>query len=67
LLHGLNAPEFFDTSLFRTLVAELLEQQILTRQDNHGVLVFGEALVTLTEQLEQALDGPMRHSILRCI
>lgn len=66
LLHGLNAPEFFDATLFRTLVSQLLDQGILSQQA-HNVLAFGDALVALTEQLEQALDGSVRHSILRCI
>jgi glycerol-3-phosphate O-acyltransferase len=57
---------FFDATLFRTLVSQLLDQGILSQQA-HNVLAFGDALVALTEQLEQALDGSVRHSILRCI
>ncbi|WP_028294780.1 glycerol-3-phosphate 1-O-acyltransferase PlsB [Oceanobacter kriegii] len=66
LLHGLNAPEFFDKSLFRTLVNQLLKQQVLAESDDGKLAIVG-GLELLIVQLEKALDGSVRHTIQRSL
>ncbi len=65
LLYGINAPEFFDKSLFRTLIQQLLAQGILENTDDQ--LCYSERLDPLAERLEAILDGALRQSILRSL
>lgn len=63
ILHGLNAPEFFDKSLFRHFIQSLLEQQVLT-QDEAGKLGYQEGLGELVEGAAQrVLPAEVRLSI----
>ncbi len=48
ILHGLNAPEFFDKSLFRNFIATLLEQDVL-HQDEQQLLSYHPRLRELAE------------------
>ncbi|SDU23014.1 glycerol-3-phosphate acyltransferase [Pseudomonas pohangensis] len=48
ILHGLNAPEFFDKSLFRHFIQSLIEQKVLL-PDADGKLGYHEKLGTLVE------------------
>ena len=48
ILHGLNAPEFFDKSLFRHFIQSLVEQKVLL-PDAAGKLGYHEKLGTLVE------------------
>ena len=65
LLYGINAPEFFDKSLFRTLIEQLLQQGVLQNSDEQ--LCYSERLEPLAERLEAILDGALRQSILRSL
>lgn len=65
MLYGINAPEFFDKSLFRTLINELLQQGLL--ESNAGALSYTDELDHLSEILEQLLDGGLRQSILNSL
>ncbi|WP_371230236.1 glycerol-3-phosphate 1-O-acyltransferase PlsB [Pseudomonas sp. QE6] len=63
ILHGLNAPEFFDKSLFRHFIQTLLDEDVL-RQDEHGKLSFHELLGELAEgAAKRVLPAEIRLSI----
>lgn len=66
LLYGINAPEFFDKTLFRTLIQHLQGQQLLTSGDDDS-LHYGDQLTGLAQSLEAILDGSLRQSILRSL
>ncbi|MDV3443058.1 glycerol-3-phosphate 1-O-acyltransferase PlsB, partial [Pseudomonas otitidis] len=53
ILHGLNAPEFFDKTLFRHFIQTLLDQRVL-RQDETGKLSYHPELGDLASALIQA-------------
>lgn len=64
LLHELNAPEFFDRSLFRGFIRRLRERKMVwTRED--GTLDFDAALNDLVENAGLILAREVRHSILK--
>ncbi|MCT8163589.1 glycerol-3-phosphate 1-O-acyltransferase PlsB [Pseudomonas putida] len=63
ILHGLNAPEFFDKTLFRHFIQTLLEQGVL-RPDGNGKLSYHEKLGELTEGVaKRVLSAELRLSI----
>lgn len=63
ILHGLNAPEFFDKSLFRHFIQTLLNQGVLHTGDD-GTLSYHEKLSTLTENAaKRTLPAEIRLSI----
>ncbi|MHA6196884.1 glycerol-3-phosphate 1-O-acyltransferase PlsB [Pseudomonas wadenswilerensis] len=63
ILHGLNAPEFFDKSLFRHFIQTLVEQGVL-RPDEAGKLGFHEKLGELAEgAAKRVLSAEVRLSI----
>jgi len=63
ILHGLNAPEFFDKSLFRHFIQTLLEQDVL-RRDANGKLSYNEVLGELAEGVaKRVLPAEIRLSI----
>ncbi|WP_421684225.1 glycerol-3-phosphate 1-O-acyltransferase PlsB [Stutzerimonas urumqiensis] len=63
ILHGLNAPEFFDKSLFRHFIATLLEQGVL-RRDDTGRLSHHPLLGELAEgAAKRVLPAEIRLSI----
>ncbi|WP_221799048.1 glycerol-3-phosphate 1-O-acyltransferase PlsB [Oceanobacter mangrovi] len=66
LLHGVNSPEFFDSSLFRTLVSQLQKQQMLAEQEQ-GMLTTSSALEQLANRLSHAVDGSVQNTIRRCL
>ncbi|MFP3517330.1 glycerol-3-phosphate 1-O-acyltransferase PlsB [Pseudomonas sp. SIMBA_077] len=57
ILHGLNAPEFFDKSLFRHFIETLLEQDVL-RRDANGKLSYHELLGELAEGVAKRVLPP---------
>ncbi len=63
-LYGLNAPEFFDRSLFENYINLLRTRQVL-RTDEQGLLVFDEVLIHVAEDAEVVLSEQIRHSILQ--
>ena len=63
ILHGLNAPEFFDKSLFRHFIQTLLEHGVL-RANEAGRLGYHEALGELAEgAAKRVLPAEIRLSI----
>lgn len=63
ILHGLNAPEFFDKSLFRHFIQTLIEQGVL-RPDTAGKLGYHEKLSELAEgAAKRVLSAEVRLSI----
>jgi glycerol-3-phosphate O-acyltransferase len=63
ILHGLNAPEFFDKTLFRHFIQTLLDQRVL-RQDEAGKLGYLEVLGELAEgAAKRVLPAEIRLSI----
>ncbi|WP_342243114.1 glycerol-3-phosphate 1-O-acyltransferase PlsB [Pseudomonas sp. OTU5201] len=63
ILHGLNAPEFFDKSLFRHFIQTLLDQRVL-RRDEAGKLSYHELLGELAEgAAKRVLPAEIRLSI----
>ncbi|AYF90397.1 glycerol-3-phosphate 1-O-acyltransferase PlsB [Pseudomonas sp. JS3066] len=63
ILHGLNAPEFFDKSLFRNFIQTLLDQRVL-RRDEAGKLGYHELLGELAEgAAKRVLPAEIRLSI----
>ena len=63
ILHGLNAPEFFDKSLFRHFIQTLLDEGVL-RQDEAGKLSHHELLGDLAEgAAKRVLPAEIRLSI----
>lgn len=63
VLYGINAPEFFDKALFRTLIQQL--QQLGLINADADKLCFNPKLQTLAQTLEQLLNSSIRQSILR--
>ena len=63
ILHGLNAPEFFDKSLFRHFIQTLLDLDVL-RRDAAGKLGYHELLGELAEgAAKRVLPAEIRLSI----
>jgi glycerol-3-phosphate O-acyltransferase len=63
ILHGLNAPEFFDKSLFRHFIDTLLAQGVL-RRDDKGLLSHHPRLAELAEgAARRVLPAEVRLSI----
>jgi len=63
ILHGLNAPEFFDKTLFRHFIQTLIEQGVL-RPDVNGKLGYHAQLGELTEGVaKRVLSAELRLSI----
>ena len=63
ILHGLNAPEFFDKSLFRHFIQSLLDQGVL-RKDEAGKLSHHPMLGELVEgAAKRVLPPEIRLSI----
>ncbi len=64
ILHGLNAPEFFDKALFRSLISILLERGVITKADD-DTLHFDEQIDTIADDARLILNSQVRHSILQ--
>jgi len=64
ILHGLNAPEFFDKALFRDLVSMLLERGVVSKSEDDK-LVFDKQIETIAEDARLILNSQVRHSILQ--
>jgi len=64
LIHGLNSPEFFDKSLFRSFI-ELLRRRLVVQADGEGRLTYGEALLAVAADAQLVLSEQIRHSILQ--
>lgn len=66
LLYGINSPEFFDKQLFRTLIRQLHQQQMIEER-GQGKLHATDKLQPLLTILEKLLDGALRQSIQRSV
>ena len=64
LLHELNAPEFFDKSLFRGFIQKLRERRVIWPDDN-GKLEFDAALEDIVRDAKVILSREIRHGILK--
>ena len=64
ILHGINAPEFFDKGMYRVLVKLLTKHGLLTTDENDN-LCFDKQLKSLNKELEKVLDASLRQSILQ--
>jgi glycerol-3-phosphate O-acyltransferase len=64
LLHGLNSPEFFDKSLFRSFI-DLLRRRNVIQVSGDGSLAFGEPLLAVAADAQLVLSEQIRHSILQ--
>jgi glycerol-3-phosphate O-acyltransferase len=64
LLHELNAPEFFDRSLFRGFIQKLRERRVISADEN-GKLVFDPQLVAVAQDARVILSREIRHGILK--
>ena len=64
VLHGISTPEFFDKNLFRTLINQLLSQELIQKNDDEQI-VFDDSLTAMTQELEKVLDASLRQSILQ--
>jgi glycerol-3-phosphate O-acyltransferase len=64
LLHELNAPEFFDRSLFRGFIQKLRERRVISGDEN-GKLVFDAELNAVAQDARVILSREIRHSILK--
>ncbi|WP_406821124.1 glycerol-3-phosphate 1-O-acyltransferase PlsB [Pseudomonas sp. KnCO4] len=63
ILHGLNAPEFFDKTLFRHFIQTLLEQGVL-QADSQGKLGYHDKLGEVAEGVaKRVLSAELRLSI----
>lgn len=64
LLHELNAPEFFDRSLFRGFIQKLRERRVVWT-DGAGKLVFDAALEAVARDARVILSREIRDGILK--
>ena len=64
VLHGLNSPEFFDKSLFRSFI-DLLRRRNVIQAAADGSLAFGEPLLGVAADAQRVLSEQIRHSILQ--
>ncbi|WP_404368917.1 glycerol-3-phosphate 1-O-acyltransferase PlsB [Marinobacter sp.] len=62
ILFGLNAPEFFDKSLFRNFIANLQKREVVTTDDN-GHLCYSEGLDEVAEDARLVLSVEKRQAI----
>jgi len=64
VLYGLNSPEFFDKSLFRSFI-DLLRRRNVIQVSDDGRLSFGEPLLAVAADAQLVLSEQIRHSILQ--
>ncbi len=64
LLHELNAPEFFDKSLFRGFIQKLRERRVVWG-DANGKLMFDKELEIVAHDARVILSREIRHGILK--
>jgi glycerol-3-phosphate O-acyltransferase len=64
LLHELNAPEFFDRSLFRGFIQKLRERRVVWVDEN-GKLDFDLTLEEVAKDARVILSREIRHGILK--
>lgn len=64
ILFGLNAPEFFDKTLFRNFIDKLRDKNVL-HEDEHGKLVFSEQIEQIADDARLILNAELRQAIIQ--
>ncbi|MGH8293961.1 MAG: glycerol-3-phosphate 1-O-acyltransferase PlsB [Steroidobacteraceae bacterium] len=64
MLYGINAPEFFDPTLFENFI-DLLRRRGVVRSSAAGKLEFDEVLMRVAADAQLVLSEQIRHSILQ--
>jgi glycerol-3-phosphate O-acyltransferase len=64
MLYGINSPEFFDRSMFKTFI-DLLRARGVIRVSSAGKLEFDEVLMRVAADAQLVLNEQIRHSILQ--
>ena len=64
IIHGLNAPEFFDKSLFKGFIEQLCNNNVLDISQTNKLL-FGEEVIMVADEAFKVLTTEVRHSILQ--
>ncbi len=64
VLYGLDAPEFFDKSLFRNFIERLRSRNVVETSEE-GNLTFGAPLLGVAADAQSVLSEQIRHSILQ--
>ncbi|MBU1189895.1 MAG: glycerol-3-phosphate 1-O-acyltransferase PlsB [Gammaproteobacteria bacterium] len=64
ILHQFESPEFYDRTLFKQLIDQMLEMGLLQR-DEENRFVFGDQLDQLNTDAKLILSKEIRHSILQ--
>jgi len=64
ILFGLNAPEFFDKSLFQNFIGKLQEKSFVTRDENDK-LIFGERVEKVADDARFALNSELRQAVIQ--
>ena len=62
ILFGLNAPEFFDKTLFRNFIANMQKNGVITTDDD-GLLCYGEGLDEVADDARLVLSVEKRQAI----
>lgn len=62
ILFGLNAPEFFDKTLFRNFISNLQENGVISTDEN-GLITYGEGLEQVAEDSRLVLSVEKRQAI----
>lgn len=62
-IHGMQSPEFYDKSLFRSFIDTLLQQGVVTIDDN-GKLEYENVFSSIDSDTRTILGEQIRHSIL---
>jgi glycerol-3-phosphate O-acyltransferase len=64
MLYGLNAPEFFDRTMFRGFIGLLLQRRVIESGPD-GLLVFAGPLLAVADDAQVVLSEQIRNSILQ--
>lgn len=64
LLHGFDAPEFYDKTLFRQFIKNLSLEGILS-ENEQGKLEFDEVLQSISEDAKLVMSTELRHGIIQ--
>ena len=62
MLFELNSPDYFDKSLFRDFTSSLLEQGLVTENDE-GSLIYSDSLEAFNNDTKAILNQQLRHSL----
>ena len=66
ILHGLNAPEFFDTALFRAYVSTLIDLGLVAERADQTLEVH-EGIERIAERSMELLGGEAQQTVLQIL